>query len=97
TSGPPPPVVSAPMSVWAPNGVVSTMLPSPALAVRMSPFGASVIPSGPFRLWPRDTVNPPPVTGKKRNGASGRLDPAVLGVGDVQRPVTPEGDAGRPD
>jgi hypothetical protein len=54
-----------------PRGVVSTMLPSSPFAVTMSPFGASVIPSGPFSGMPVNTVRRPPVAGKKRNGASG--------------------------
>ena len=75
------------------------MLPSPPLAVRMSPFGASVIPSGPFRAPPDEHgPSPPPVAGKKRNGASGIAgDPAVHRVGDIQGSVTPESDAGGPD
>ena len=51
--------------------VVSTTSPSLPFAVRMSPFGASVIPSGPFSGMPVNTVRRPPVAGKKRNGASG--------------------------
>src|ERR1700733_3510967 len=70
-STPAPPLASAGTSDCAPAGVVSTMLPSPPLAVRMSPFGASVIPSGALRSPPADTVSAPFRAGNSRKDASG--------------------------
>ena len=74
------------------------MLPSPPLAVRMSPFGASVIPSGPLRSPPGETVKPGvPSREEAERRVGDRLDPAVHRVRDIEGSVTPESDASRPD
>src|SRR5580704_15376272 len=66
----PPPLGMRVLANWWPNGVTSTIFPSPPLTVRTSPLGAMTRPSGLFSAPPRDTVKPAPAL-KLRNTASG--------------------------
>ena len=78
----------------APAGVVSTMLPSAPLAVRMSPLGAMVRPSGSLSEPPVVTVMPPPPSVRGPVQRVGhRRDAVAVGVGDVQGAAGPQADA----
>jgi hypothetical protein len=77
-----------------PRGVVSTRLPSPPLAVRMSPLGAMARPSGSLTAPPVVTVAP--LVGVLRFSASLIAATRFEAVGDVERAAAqPEAGARR--
>lgn len=56
------------VAIYLPPGVISVMNPSSPFTTRICPLGATVRPSGSFKLPPLETVRPVPAECLRRSG-----------------------------